>query len=285
MCRHRARSLDGGVGRDDPGGPAGHRHVDRLVERLGREVRRELHQEWLAERPDPVDAGPEQPLERRAVLEIPEPRRVGRGEVHHQVVGPGVERVDGRQVVVDGPLVGGVLVLADVHPDDSPALPRQPRQALPAGRRALVVEAHPVDEGPVLGQPEEARPGVSRLGPGRDGSDLDVAEPERVEAADEHLALVEPRRHAERAVELEPHAPHAQGVVGPGTEHPARAPHGAQRPGGERVGPLRVEVEEQLSRGAPGHGFRSAERRGSPGRSGSPSRRAARPWRDRRRDG
>src|SRR4030042_1274551 len=55
------------------------------------------------------------------------------------------------------------------------AAPRRRRQGLEAARgglRPLVVEAHPVDEGAVLGEPEQAGPVVPGLRGGGDGARL-----------------------------------------------------------------------------------------------------------------
>src|SRR6267378_1331351 len=77
------------------------------------------------------------------------------------------QRPERRDVVLRGALVGGVLVAADVDADR----PRQRRQRLQPARHHLrtgVVEAHPIDDGLVAHQTEQARAVVAALRPRRD---------------------------------------------------------------------------------------------------------------------
>ena len=55
----------------------------------------------------------------------------------------------------------------------------------------VVVEAHPVDDGAVVDEPEQPRTRVARLGARRDGADLDVAKAQRAEPGDRVAVFVE----------------------------------------------------------------------------------------------
>ena len=105
-------------------------------------------------------------------------------------------------VVVDGVLGRGDLGLADVDPDRHVRrVPRQPQRQL-AG--AVVVEAHPVEQRAVVGQPEHPRRRVAGLRLRGDGADLGVAEAQRAPGVQPAAVLVEAGRQAERAGETHP---------------------------------------------------------------------------------
>src|SRR5690625_3423742 len=66
----------------------------------------------------------------------------------------------------------------------------------------MVVEAHPVDQGPVAEQAEGARSRVARLGVGGDGADLDMTEAQVQQRQRDLAVLVEAGGHAQRAAML-----------------------------------------------------------------------------------
>jgi len=73
-----------------------------------------------------------------------------------------------------------------------------PVESIPDHVRPVVVEPHPVYQGFVLDEPEQARAGVSGLWFGGYPSDFDVAEPERREGTRYLRVLVEARGDADR---------------------------------------------------------------------------------------
>src|SRR5436190_60741 len=93
------------------------------------------------------------------------------------------------QIVIDGTLVGGVEVLADVDPDDS--VPFAPRNIDHAGSNTGIVESHAVYDGFLFHDPEESRLVVPRLRPRRQGSDFDMPESDGAKAIDGFARLVE----------------------------------------------------------------------------------------------
>ncbi len=126
--------------------------------------------------------------------------------------------------------------------------------------RALVVEAHPVDQRAVVDQPEQPRRRVAGLRLTGDGADLDVVEAEHRQAVDAEAVLVESGRETERAGQVEAERGGAQRAVARG-EHQAhqltQTGDGGRQPDpeeGQVVGLLRVhlpedEVEQGLVQG------------------------------------
>ncbi len=132
-------------------------------------------------------------------------RGVRRADVHHQVVGNRSQRFGRDSVVSDGIAQVDRFGFADVHSDDRPqrriaSLKGSPRcgDARGYGSSAVVIEAHPVDDRPVLDQPEEAWLGVAGLGLSGDGSHLDMAESEVCKGSNAVPLLVETCGKTER---------------------------------------------------------------------------------------
>src|SRR6202012_5179143 len=99
---------------------------------------------------------------------------VRRADIDHEVCGVRPDLSGAVPVVVSG--VGGRrdCGLADVDPDgDVGTVAGQPGGQCGG---AVVVEPHPVEQGTVGGQPEEARGRVTRLRLRGDGADFGVAE-------------------------------------------------------------------------------------------------------------
>ena len=225
----------------------------------------------LEERTQPVDR-----------LQRPQPRGVGRGHVHHEVVG--VRRQQPRALLVvrlDRRLVALVhhLRLPDVDPHHHPCPPSRRRwraESAPMARRvgadggrtgretagddlgAVVVEAHPVDDRPVGGEPEEPRLRVAGLGLAGDRADLDVPEAERRERVDADGVLVEAGGQPERVREGQSERVH-RAICADSARHLRRLGEGEDRAGGADraeggvVGPLGVgagehPVEERVVR-------------------------------------
>ena len=117
----------------------------------------------------------------------------GRGDVDDEVVGVGGEALGGGDVVGDGLVLRDHLGLADVDADDVSGKTGAPGgQPRGDGGRALVVEAHPVDQRAVG---RRAGRGAARGLPGwgcaGDRADLDVVEAEHRHAVDGDGVLVE----------------------------------------------------------------------------------------------
>src|SRR5690606_32936677 len=129
--------------------------------------------------------------------------------VHDEVVAVRGQQTRAHQVVVDGLVDRHDLGLADVDTHDgTDAGPPRARDSGCAGRGAGIVEAHPIDDGPIRDQPEQPRTWIARLRTRRDRADLDVAETERAEPRDTTRLLVETRGESERCRELEPEGAH-----------------------------------------------------------------------------
>ena len=112
-------------------------------------IRRDLeqHRRRTRTRRDPVaglDDAREQIVERGRALQFAQARRVGRGNVDRDVACDRRELLDQPDIV--GGAVAGLLVGPDIDADDAARAGacRKPRQR---GRRAVAVEAEPVDHG------------------------------------------------------------------------------------------------------------------------------------------
>ena len=183
------------------------------------------------------DRGQQRP-QRRDRLKVPQPRRVRRADVDHHVVGhPGHQPCAG-YVVRDRRVRGSGLGLADVHPDDdrvppAPGAPGPPRlppaQVRRRGRRARVVEAHPVHHGPVRRQPEHPRPGVARLRPRGHRTDLNEREAERTERVRAAGVLVEPGGQPQRPGQVQAERPHPEDRIARREPAPQQPGHPGQR--------------------------------------------------------
>src|SRR6185436_475562 len=105
-----------------------------------------------------------------------------------------------------------------------------PRQPVGRRQRAVIVEAHAVDQRAVARQAKQPRPGIAGLRLGGDRADLDEAEPDGEQRARTPGVLVEPggepegpgqlaaeRVHAERRVVRRQPAPHR--ALDPGQRH------------------------------------------------------------------
>ncbi len=135
----------------------------------------------------------------RLPLEVPQPRRIGRGHVDDEIVCERAHRLDARDVICDR--VGALLVLAEIGADQARA-PAPGREPCAHGLEALVVEAEPVDERAILGQTEQSRLGIAGLRARRDGAGLDEAEAEPQHGVGHLGILVEAGSEPDRIREL-----------------------------------------------------------------------------------
>ena len=141
------------------------------------------------------------------LLQIAQARRIGRRHVDGEIAGDRREGLDQPHIILGA--VGRVAVGADIDADDAAVVgargePRQHR------RRALVVEAEPVDHALVGLEPEQARPRIAGLRPRRHGADLDKAEAEAQQRVRHLRVLVEAGGDADRIGEIEPEGAHRQ---------------------------------------------------------------------------
>ena len=162
--------------------------------------------------------------ELRAALQVAQPRRVGRGDVADEIVGVLRQRLAADDIV--GGAIGAVLVGADIDADEAAPRPRgEPRAH---GIEPLAGKAHAVDDAAILGQAEQAGPGIALLRPRRDAADLDQAEADAEQGVGDLGILVEARRQADRI---------GQGAAPDldGERRRIRPPVGRQQPGLERA--------------------------------------------------
>ncbi len=252
-CVHRV-AADGGVGGDDAVQPRLHDHVHRRQQLVVGEIGREFdqHRHLFARAPgDLIPAGrdpAQKGAQKAALLELAQPGRVGRRNVHRQVVGQRCEDIDQLFVVLRRVVERGGLLLADVGADDWPA--RFAAAQLPGCKcRALAGKTHPVDDRPLLDQPEDPRLRVARLRFRRHGADFDMAETETREPTPPLAVLVVAGSQPDPVGKSQPegldrfgigHREH-RGHRRPQTRHPADPRDRSERKPVRRLG---VEAEE-----------------------------------------
>ena len=174
-----------------------------VVQLAGRHVGGHLDQHGLRlavgrGQPVPFRRNPgQQPVQRPLPLQVPQARRVGGADVDDEVVRQRVQRPQAVQIVAQGLLGGGVPVFPDVHPDGNvrPA-PRLP-EAFGQRGRAVVVEAHSVDQGPAVRQAPQAGLGMAGLRAGRHGAHFDEAETRARPGRERPAVLVQSRGQAD----------------------------------------------------------------------------------------
>ena len=194
-------SRNGGVGDDQPieirgEDDAGDRIHAGLIE-IGRDLQEHGHAGLRLGASGQHFA--EEPRQRLVGLQVAQPRRIGRGNVHGEVVGQIGEALHPQHIVGDEILA--VLVGADIDPQCGRHA--QALQALESGVVALIVEPHAVDDAFGLSHPEEARLGIAGLRARGHGADLDHAEAHEGQRARHFGILVEAGGHADRVLELE----------------------------------------------------------------------------------
>ncbi len=213
-----ALARDGGVGGDDA--------VEAQLQRRGRRRRRrprrreigsDLHQQRDAPVRDRAVRGLAHGGEQRTQvvhrLEVAQAGRVRRGDVDDEVVRVRREALGGLHVVGDGLRLRDDLGLADVDADHGLEDGLTGGQAGRHGERAVIVEAHAVDERAVRDEPEQPLLGVAGLRLPRHRADLDVVEAQHRHAVDGDRVLVEARGEPEGAVHAQPEGLGAQLLV------------------------------------------------------------------------
>src|SRR5690606_30346024 len=253
----QTRPRHGGVGGHDAAGAPAQADVDHRVQLAGRHVGGHLDQHGLRlavgrGQPVPFRRNPgQQPVQRPLPLQVPQARRVGGADVDDEVVRQRVQRPQAVQIVAQGLLGGGVPVFPDVHPDVNvrPA-PRLP-EAFGQRGRAVVVEAHSVDQGPAVRQAPQAGFGMAGLRAGRHGAHFDEAETQRGQGGNGPAVLVQSRGQADAGGKPDAEGfgrqlRRVQDVPPPqGRQQAGEAAGRAQKRHGHVVGPLRVRLPKQ----------------------------------------
>ncbi len=190
------RSADRGVRDDHAVDPARAADRDDIVERHQVDVGRDLdqHRSTHGAPIARVDDARDELVERVALLQIAQARRVGRRDVDGEIARDVGERPHAEHIV--GYAVDGILVGPDVDAENAAG----PAAREPCMSRfiALIVEAQAIDERLVAGQSKQPWARVARLRARRESADLDKAEAGRQQPARDLRILVEPRRQSER---------------------------------------------------------------------------------------
>ena len=232
MGRPEAPPRQRGVGRHDPVDPRLRGQSRDLVERARLQVGGDLeeHRRRSRQRGPRLHHAAEKRAQGGGALEVAQRLRVGRGDVDGDEVG--MASGHGQHPREIGAAVCAVLVGAEVQPDRDAARPRgQPR----ADRvHAVIVEAEPVDDRPVLRKPEQARLRVAGLGPGGGGADLEEAEARPHQGGQRDGVLVVARRQSHRIGQRHPGERDPQPLIRGRTGHrhepgPEKGERGAVR--------------------------------------------------------
>jgi hypothetical protein len=188
----------------------------------------------------------QQPMQRVGALQLAQARGVGRRDVDRDVAGRRVDALEAIEVVLEGALVGRVLVLADVDSEHAPIA-----AALDIGQQGIdpgIVEAHAVDDGRVPAQAKHARLRIALLRARGGGSDLKKSETQRPQGIDVGAVLIQSRGQAHRVGKLDVpkrlrHRPAALGDQGIQPQSIGRRQPGQS----EVVRPLGIHQHEQGS--------------------------------------
>ena len=190
-------ALDGRIGGDQAVDPVLDGQVDDgrdvFVSEVGGYFEQDRGRRALGPR---VEGEIEDPRQRVDRLVVAQARRVGAGNVDHQIVSE-----VGKPADAEGKVPGHVLrglVRAEVDPEQRRALFRpEPVEIAPDPVVTARVEAIAIDHGSVGGQAKHPRPWVARLGQWGHRADFDGGEAERSQRRDSLCILVKTRRQPE----------------------------------------------------------------------------------------
>ena len=253
--RRQPASADRGVRGHQAARSPFDRRIDGCQQVGGRRIRGKLDQDRNRLTGRQVGRVPYHLLDQRAqrptFLQIAKAGGVWRADVDDEVVGVRVQHFEGAKVVVRGVFVGRGLVLPEV--DSNPNRRRQRSGEVRGDARpADAVEPEAVDDRAIALQPEQPRPWIARLRPGRHRAHFHERKAERRPRRRGRAVLVEPGRKPNRMIEGESKqtsgtsagpvadaaAPRARArpPVGaaPTSSNRARVQHRAQRAQGER---------------------------------------------------
>ena len=200
----------GGVGGHQARDPGLLTDLDQPGQIMGRQVRGQLHEDGHRIGWSQLARGVHQRTGELAQqvtgLQAAQLGGVGAGDIDRDIVGVRCDGPQREQVVLGGLVDRSHLGLADRHTDRTvqhvaSALDTPLVEA--GGQRldASVVEAHPVDDGVAVRQPEDPGLAVAGLGVRGHGAQLCEREPERRPAARRGAVLVEAGRHTDAARE------------------------------------------------------------------------------------
>src|SRR5690606_25082895 len=100
--------------------------------------------------------------------------RVGRGDVHRDIVGVLVYALQTEDIVVDSTFNRGVGILTDIQAKHAPVLPELAGlDVLDESVQSIVIEPQSIDQTIFFRKPVHTRLRVAALSPGRYGSDFD----------------------------------------------------------------------------------------------------------------
>jgi hypothetical protein len=184
--------------------------------------------------------------QRPPLLQVAQPAGVWRADVDDEVVGKGMQDLDGAGVVVSGLLVRRLFVLADIDAERE-ARRDDGGEVLRDARGAGAVEPEAVDDGTILRQPEQPRLRVARLRQRRHRPDLDEPEAHGGPRRYRRALLVEPGGEPNRVVERQPENLLTKPEVGGLRQQPQRALHERQadRRQGQVVRALGIQGEQR----------------------------------------
>ncbi len=135
------------------------------------------------------------------MLQVAQARCVRRRHVDGEIAGDRREGFDQPNVILD-PILR-ILVGADIDADNAAATEAF-AEPCERRRRALPVEAEPVDHALVGSEPEDARTLIAGLGPRRHRSDLDEAEAQPQQRIGNRGVLVKARGNSDRIGKIAP---------------------------------------------------------------------------------
>ncbi len=173
------------------------------------------------------------------LLQVAQAGRVGRRHVDGEIARHRREGLDQPHIIAGA--VGRIAVGADIDADDA-ALARARGEPRQHRRRALVVEAEPVDHALVGLEPEQARARIAGLRARGHGADLHEAEAEPQHRVRNLRVLVEAGGQADRIGEIEPEGADAEFA---GIECRPRQRHEAQGLDRQCMRILRIEGPQQ----------------------------------------
>ena len=240
------RTIGRGVCRDDGRNRMSGNGTRRLGQIIRTEIGRQLHgqRNTLAVSVRQAFAlrgqGRKQRIKRGCRLQIAQPCRIRRRNIHRDIVGHAVNRPHGRKVVLRRSLRGRGRILADIHPDNPAEFP--PCEAIGRGLRPFVVESHAVDQRPRGRQAEEARTRITGLRARGNRPHLDAPESQPAPRIDMPRILVHTGGQTHTVGKTQPHDLDRR-AAGRRTEQ-TRAPSRLEPGQSRRMGHLRGQGEE-----------------------------------------
>ena len=261
MGRSQRGPGDGGVGHDQRIDPMVDTGRGNILD-IGRfQVGRDLQENGRPARRARGHYGTQQRVERTAILQRAQARRIGRRNIDRQIISERCHAGDAGDIVGNAPPGGGrILVRADIDADHGAVADRAAIAGDTIRRRALptIVEPEPVDHRLVLDQPEQARLRIARLGQRRQRSQFGKAKAKAVHLVCDPPILVITRRQSDRIGKADARHHGCQHRIG--CQRRA-CRHHPQRSKREMMGTLGIERKQQRADQTIGHGTCLCQRR------------------------